>query len=146
MQKLLILLLFVTGLAACGSKTDGAATQTESQTESPKNDFVEVLYFHGAQRCPTCQAIEQCAREVVEAEFADELKSGKVVFKVVDISTSEGESLADRYEVTWSSLFVNDWKGGKETKNDLTDFAFGNARSNPDEFKTELADTIRKML
>lgn len=142
MQKLLILLLLVTGLASCGSKTDGAATPSES----PSDDCVEVLYFHGAQRCPTCQAIEKCTREVIDAEFADELKSGKVVFKVVDISTSEGESLADRYEVTWSALFVNEWNGGKESRNDLTDFAFGNARSNPDEFKAELAETIRKMI
>ncbi|MDD6621359.1 MAG: nitrophenyl compound nitroreductase subunit ArsF family protein [Bacteroidales bacterium] len=142
MQKLLILLLLVTGLAACSSKTDGAATQAES----PTGDRVEVVYFHGAQRCPTCQAIEKCTREVIDAEFADELKSGKVVFKVVDISTSEGESLADRYEVTWSSLSVNKWKDGNESRNDMTDFAFGNARSNPDEFKAELADAIRKML
>ena len=69
-----------------------------------------------------------------------------MVFKVVDISTSEVESLADRYEVTWSSLFVNKWKDGNESRNDMTDFAFGNARSNPDEFKAELADAIRKML
>lgn len=142
MQKLLILLLVLTGLASCGSKTDGAATQIES----PKDDCVEVVYFHGAQRCPTCQAIEKCTRELLDAEFADELKSGKVVFKVVDISTTDGESLADQYEVTWSSLFVNEWKGGNESRNDMTDFAFGNARSNPDEFKAELAETIRKML
>ncbi|MGM9832912.1 MAG: nitrophenyl compound nitroreductase subunit ArsF family protein [Candidatus Limisoma sp.] len=142
MQKLLILLLVLTGLVSCGSKTDGAATLTES----PKGDCVEVVYFHGAQRCPTCRAIEKCTRELLEAEFADELKSGKVVFKVVDISTTDGESLADQYEVTWSSLFVNEWKGGNESRNDMTDFAFGNARSNPDEFKAELAETIRKML
>ena len=30
------------------------------------NDCVEVIYFHGKQRCPTCMAIEKHAREVVE--------------------------------------------------------------------------------
>lgn len=41
-------------------------------------DRVEVLYFHGKQRCATCMAIEQQAREVVEKDFANEQKSGKI--------------------------------------------------------------------
>lgn len=56
------------------------------------------------------------------------MKNGTVVFKTVDISTPEGEKIADKYEVTWSSLFVNKWKDGKESRNNLTEFGFGNAR------------------
>ena len=33
-------------------------------------DHVEVMYFHGKQRCVTCMAIEKNAREVVEKDFA----------------------------------------------------------------------------
>lgn len=33
-------------------------------------DCVEVLYFHGKQRCATCIAIERNTREVLEKEFA----------------------------------------------------------------------------
>ena len=65
-------------------------------------DYVEVMYFHGKQRCVTCMAIEKYAKEVVEKDFADEKKSGKVVFKVVDISTDEGAKIAKNYRVTWS--------------------------------------------
>ena len=57
-------------------------------------NYVEVLYFHGKQRCATCIAIEKYAREVVKKDFADERKKGRVVFRVVDISTSEGEKIA----------------------------------------------------
>lgn len=56
-------------------------------------------------------AIEKNAKEVVNTLFTNELENGTVVFKTVDISTPEGEKIADRYEVTWSSLFVNKWKG-----------------------------------
>lgn len=73
-------------------------------------NYVEVLYFHGKQRCATCIAIEKYAREVVEKDFADERKKGRVVFRVVDISTSEGEKIAKDYRVTWSSLYINGWK------------------------------------
>lgn len=109
-------------------------------------NYVEVLYFHGKQRCATCIAIEKYAREVVEKDFANEQKKGKVVFKVVDISSYKGEKMAKNYRVTWSSLFINGWKKGKETRNDMTAFAFKNARSNTDEFEKAVNAMIKKLL
>lgn len=109
-------------------------------------DYVEVLYFHGKQRCKTCIAIEKYAKEVVAEDFAKEQKNGRVVFKVVDISTSDGERIAKSYRVTWSSLYVNGWKKGKETRKDMTAFAFKNARSDTDKFKKGVSATIRKLL
>lgn len=117
-----------------------------ASAKSPQKDRVEVIYFHGKQRCATCMAIEKNTREVINSLFADELKNGKIVFKIVDISTPEGEKIADKYEVTWSSLFVNKWKNGKETRNNLTEFGFGNARKNPGAFKKGLADKIHQSL
>lgn len=109
-------------------------------------DRVEVVYFHGKQRCATCMAIEKYAREVVNQDFAEEQKSGKVVFKVVDISTAEGKKLAKDYRVTWSSLFINSRKGGKEQRGNITEFSFKNARNNTDEFKKGVRDKIKALL
>ena len=109
-------------------------------------DHVEVMYFHVKQRCATCMAIEKYAREVVEKDFANEKKKGKVVFKIVDISTDEGEKIAKKYRVTWSSLFVNGWKAGKEKRNDMTQFAFKNARKNSDEFKRGVSGKIKELM
>ena len=110
------------------------------------NDHVEVMYFHGKQRCVTCMAIEKNALEVVEKDFANEKKSGRVVFKVVDLSTAEGAKIAKSYRVTWSSLFVNGWKNGKETRNNMTQFGFKNARKHADEFKKGVKDKIKEQL
>ena len=109
-------------------------------------DHVEVMYFHGKQRCATCMAIEKYAREVVEKDFANEKKNGKVVFRIVDISTDEGKKTARKYRVTWSSLFVNGWKAGKEKRNDMTQFAFKNARKNSDEFKRGVSGKIKELM
>ena len=109
-------------------------------------DRVEVLYFHGKQRCATCMAIEKYAREVVEKDFAVEQKQGRVVFRVVDISTAEGERLAKSYRVSWSSLYVNGWKNGKEKRNDLTQFAFKNARKHPEAFKQGVSGKIKGLM
>lgn len=98
---------------------------------------VEVLYFHGKQRCKACIAIEKETKAAVK-----EMKDCAVL-RIVDISTSEGKALARKYKVTWSSLFVVDKAKGGKTEN-LTQFAFANARSNPAAFRKELKTKIRK--
>ena len=62
------------------------------------------------------------------------------------ISTPEGAKIAKDYRVTWSSLFVNGWKNGKEKRNDMTQFAFKNARKHADEFKKGVKGKIKAMM
>ena len=138
MKHILILLALMIGLTAC-------AADAQKKEETPK-DGVEVLYFHGKQRCATCQAIEKETKALIDSQFADAVKSGKVRFRVVDITKSENEALADKYEITWSSLVIVKYSNGKETAENLTQFAFANARSNPAQFKKELAAKINQML
>jgi hypothetical protein len=107
---------------------------------------VEVLCFHAKQRCATCLAIEKNAKEVISQNFAQQVKNGTVVFKEIDISTKEGEKIADKYRVSSSSIFVNSWKKGKETRYDVSNFAFLNAKNNPDVFKKELKKKITRLL
>lgn len=141
MKNLFVIFALAMGLASCGNGDKSVA-----DTQSPEKDRVEVVYFHGKQRCATCVAIEKNTVEVVNSEFADELRNGDVVFRTVDISTPEGERIAEKYEVTWSSLFVNKWAAGKETRNNMTEFGFGNARKDPEGFKRGLAGKIRQSL
>lgn len=143
MKKLLFILLAIIGLTSCGNNQT-ANVQTSSK--ATQEEYVEVLYFHGKQRCVTCNAIEKLTKEVIEKEFAGQLKDGKIVFKVIDISTKEGEKIGDKYEVTWSSLFINKWKDGKETKNNMTDFGFSYAKGSPDMFKTGVKKKIEELL
>ncbi len=98
------------------------------------------------QRCVTCKAIEKYTKEVVNADLAELVKNGKLRFKEVDISTPEGEKLAEKYRVSWSSLYVNKWKNGKEERNDMTRFGFQNARNNTSAFKKELKQKINQLL
>lgn len=110
------------------------------------SDGVEVLYFHGKQRCATCIAIEKGTQEVMEKDLADAVRKGEVKFRTIDISREENEAVAEKYEVTWSSLFVVKHKGGVETVENLTEFAFGNARKSPEVFKAGVVKTVREML
>lgn len=122
-----------------------ASKATTIQKALPKT-VVEVLYFHGKQRCPTCIAIGNHSLDVINKEFSSQVRNGQVKLKEIDISTPEGEKIADKYHVTWSSLFVNQWKNGKEKRNDMTTFGFKNARSNPQVFKVGLKNQITQLL
>lgn len=141
MRKVLLILTLCMGLVACSGRKQGSV----AENQRAKQNVVEVLYFHGAQRCATCMAIERNSKKLVETAYAEPLKSGKLVFRSVDITKEE--ALAERYEVSWSSLILVDYdKNGKESAINLTEFAFGNARTAPDKFKHGLSEQITKML
>ena len=142
MKKVFLMVALCVGMVACGNGNAKNESKAEKQV---KKDVVEVLYFHSKQRCATCMAIEKNTKELVESAFAEKLKNGGLVFKSVNIT--EEETLADKYEVSWSSLIIVDYdKNGKEETANLTEFAFGNARTNPDNFKKGVAEQINKML
>ena len=135
-MKHLFLIAISLLLFSCSGKP-----KTENKQEvSAQGDRVEVIYFHGKQRCVTCRAIEQLTNEVLEAT------KGAVVYKVIDISDPQNEAITDKYEVTWSSLYINGWKGGKETVNNMTEFSFANAKGAPDIFKEGIKNKINELL
>lgn len=147
MKKLMILFAAAAFSAATLSACNGTNSPKNNTTEMAAPEAaakVEVIYFHGKQRCKTCIAIEQETKAVVESELADLVRQGKVKMRIVDISTKEGQAIAKKYKVTFSSLFVVTNPGKGEKAEDLTDFAFANARSHADVFRKELKAKIMK--
>lgn len=140
MKKTFWMMTLCLGLFACENNT----VSKKQQENKTVTDGVEVLYFYGKQRCPTCKAIEQETKELVSTTFADEVKNGKLLFKTLDIE--ENEALAEKYHITWSSLVLVDYDNGEEKVEDMTKFAFGNARKSPETFKNGLTDKIKEML
>lgn len=143
-QLLLITAILIFAFSSCNNKN--SQSSKSNHADSIQSDRVEVLYFHGKQRCITCRAIELHTKELLDSLYNKELGNGKVTFRIIDISTKEGEAIADKYEVTWSSLFINQWREGKERRNNMTEFAFSNAKGNPKEFKVGLEKEINQLL
>lgn len=145
MKRILYLLTICFAFISCGMDKKSESSEQVSKGGVMK-DHIEVLYFHGKQRCPTCTAIESNTKAVLEENFAEQMKNGNVEFRIIDISKQENEKIAEKYQVTWSSLFVLRYKAGKETSENMTEFAFGNARKSPDTFKAEIVKTVNEML
>ena len=141
MKKVLFTITLCLGLIDC---TNDKANHFTEKKQIKKN-VVEVLYFHGTQRCATCMAIEKNVKELIETVYAEELKKGELVFRSVDIS--QEKDLTEKYEVSWSSLILVDYDmNGNDNTTNLTKFAFGNARTAPDKFKSELSEQLSRML
>lgn len=144
MKKIVCLIACLALLVSCGGNQTKNAQA--SVPEELGENRVELLVFYGAQRCATCRAIEDHSKELVESVFAEDLSSGLLVYRTVDMTTADGEALADRYEVASSSLLLVQHLGDKETVNNLTRFAFGSARTKPEEFKSGLQKEVRNLL
>lgn len=132
MKRFLFLLSVTIALFSCTGNT----SKKQLATGNKPADITEVLYFHGKQRCATCNAIEQLTKEVV-----DSLANEKILLTVIDISDEDNEAIADKYEVTWSSLILD--RNGKNEN--LTDMGFSYAKSQPDVFKLKLTEAINKI-
>lgn len=144
MRKLFYLLIVTLVLVSCGN---GSKKKTgENQAEEIQSNRIEVLYFHGAQRCITCRAIETNTVALLDSLYSKEQADDRIIYKVIDISKKENGQIADKYEVTWSSLFVNGWKDGKENVNNMTEFSFSNARKSPDKFKEGIKNKVDELL
>lgn len=84
MKKLFYLLIATIVLISCGN---GSKNKTETSiAKENQTNRVEVLYFHGAQRCITCRAIEANTVALLDSLYSKEQADGKIIFKVIDIS------------------------------------------------------------
>lgn len=95
MKKFFYLLFSTIILISCGN---GAKAKTEAQSmEEKQPDHIEVLYFHGAQRCITCRAIETNIVALLDSLYSKEQADDRIIYKVIDISKKENGQIADKY-------------------------------------------------
>ena len=121
-----LMLLFV----SCNSN----GQNTKKETSIVEVSTIEVIQFHSEHRCVTCNLIEKLTKETLQQNFSS------IPFKLINVVDSKNEKMAKKFEVTGTALFLYNPKTGK--KKDLTDFAFMNAKSKPEEFKKGLEKEI----
>lgn len=93
-----------------GVPSSNAESKIEREGEKPvirQADKIQVFLFHTTHRCYSCITIGQFAKKTVEQKFPDELKSGRIEFREINIDLSENKELADKFRASGSSLFLN---------------------------------------
>jgi len=89
-----------------------AASVDVARSESVDDGLV-VYYFHGNMRCATCEAIESQTYETVHTDFALQLDSGDVVWKVLNFERPPGADLAKTFEIDTSIVVLVRMMGGR---------------------------------
>lgn len=88
------------------------AGASPSTTATAGERKVVVSYLHASIRCLTCNSIEKMAHEVVNGEFAEPLRQGRIEWRTANFQKEE--ALAKHYEVSSATVVVATLQGGKE--------------------------------
>lgn len=119
MKKLLLVILAVAVVI-------NASTVFAADTSSAK---VIAYYFHGSFRCYTCTNMEKFSREAIEANFKDDLVSGRIEFKAVNVEERGNEHFVNDYQLYTKSLILSLVKDGKEVRSKNLDKIWQLARN-----------------
>lgn len=109
--------------ACCSSNPPQEAQYTNApeaiaSTQASLENYVVAYYFHGNYRCTSCLRIEQYSKEAIEKYYAEELKSGNLVFKVINVEEKGNEHYIQDYKLYTKSLVLSLVKEGKEAKSE----------------------------
>ena len=104
--------LIIVGLIAL--LLQGCAQPNQAPTDLAGNpntttslvEKIEVYHFHGTNQCYSCLTVGAYAEETVNTYFAEELKSGKIVFGHINAELAQNSDKVAQYGVTGSSLWI----------------------------------------
>jgi len=136
MKKITLALMLIIAIAGCNQNRNTGNTAAQPTNDST---IVNVFYFHGKQRCKTCIAVQDVARETIEKVFAD---NDKVRFIEINTSEKSNETLCEKYEVSWNALIIA--KG--EDFIEITDQAFATAVENPQALGNLITEEVNNRL
>ena len=98
-----MVILFIAGCSNTSQVNSNAVLDSEHTVNIDK---LEIYHFHGTHQCYSCKTVGAYAEETVNTYFADELKSGKIVFGHINVDLAENKELATKYGAAGSSLWL----------------------------------------
>lgn len=142
-----LLLLFAVFTIGYGLGKDAGLQRATRNSSNPGhaagNDRVVVTYFHTTFRCPTCNAIERLAKELVQQDYADKLARGLLEWHTINFQ--ERNDLAQRYELAAGAVVVSKIQDGKEVAFQRLDDVW-TLHDKPEQFKRYVEDVINTYL
>ena len=123
-----------------GNKT----SLNQSLLDNSQTNKVQVFLFHATRRCSTCIAIGRLTGETVNERFQNELESGQVEFREINIDLPENKELAQKFQAGGSVLYFNAIKDG--TDHIEQDIKVWSLVGNTAQFKDYIENRINNLL
>ncbi len=94
----------------------GLTKETRTSVATAQESKYVVAYLHGRARCGPCRTLEDYAKEAVHAHFADDLASGDMEWRIVNVATPENSHLSQHYGLYTQSVIVSEVQNGTEVR------------------------------
>lgn len=104
------------GPSALARPTEGAAGGTSAAQPLAKGHKVIAYYFHGNFRCVSCVKIETLSRKAVTEGFPEEIKSGRIEFREVNVDEPHNRHFIEDYRLTNKSLIIVELLEGRQVR------------------------------
>lgn len=106
-----------TGSAPAGARIDSAAAaMAGASAASAKPRRLLAFYFRTTNRCPSCIKLENWSREAIEKAFPEQLKSGRVVWQMINVEDKGNEHFVKDYQLFTKSVVLVDEVQGKQAR------------------------------
>lgn len=123
---------------------DDGVCGVEQQEEKITAEKIEVINFHATQRCYSCTMLGDFTEKSLENLFPEELESGKIVFKSINVDLPENSEITQKYRASGSSLFINLIYDGKDHISE--DVQVWRLLNSEIQFREYLGDKLEKYL
>ncbi|GAB4362039.1 MAG: hypothetical protein Kow00128_01400 [Deltaproteobacteria bacterium] len=102
------------GAAPASATVFGGAREA---VESPRAaDRVVAYYFHGRFRCASCREIERLSAKAIREGFPEEIRSGRLAFRAVDVDRPENRHFVEEYRLSSQSLVIVAYRGDRRVR------------------------------
>jgi len=126
------------------SKVDEPTVKKVEAQEVKPAEKIQVFLFHSTSRCSSCITAGKYAKETVEQKFSEELKSGKIEFREINVDLPENKEVATKFKASGTSLFINSIIDGQD--NIKEDTQVWRLIYNEHGFVSYLTDKLNKLL
>lgn len=108
------ILLYVSINSGRKAELDNSEMNTQIKS-SQKNEIqqtkpaekIQVFLFHGTNRCYSCITAGEYTKKILENNFSQELGSGKIEFREINVDLDENKALANKFRAAGTSFFIN---------------------------------------
>lgn len=98
-----------------GSASGRPVGLTVPAVEGVEPDWA-VYFFYNDVYCDTCERLEGFALEAVKTHYADELESGSIAWRSIDMTTSDNEHYAVDFNLYSKSIVLIELDNGEEVR------------------------------
>lgn len=132
----------LTGLLCLSLFSCQPGTRENSGVYVQDAEYLQIVLFHLAQRCESCNAVERETHALLDEEYREEVALGRVKFISLDFQTKQGKQAAEILHASGQTLFVV-WG---DSINNLTSAAFMYASTHPEYYREALRKALDQAL